>query len=276
MSNGKIKVEKGSVMETLLLPLYGRKLAMDLYPENFHDTECQKLFESVEFETPEMPKVKAKIAAIMAATRQLDLVLTGKEYLKDHPKAVCCNLGCGLDTSFSQLDNQTNRGVNIDFPETIDVRNKLLGQREREINLACNLLDFSWMDKIDYKEEEGGYFFASGVFYYFKREDVKKLFVEMARRFKGSKLVFDATNAKGLKSMAKAWLEPAQMKEVGVYFSLEDEKELLNWSKDFSSVVHKGYLEGYRPLDKRYGWLLNTLFRMLDKRRLCQVIEITF
>lgn len=41
-------IKKGTVQETLLIPLYGRKLAMDMYPGNFHDMDCQKIFEQVE------------------------------------------------------------------------------------------------------------------------------------------------------------------------------------------------------------------------------------
>ena len=40
----KIKIEKGTVQETLLIPLYGRKYAMDLYPDIFMDHDCQTLF----------------------------------------------------------------------------------------------------------------------------------------------------------------------------------------------------------------------------------------
>lgn len=36
----KIKIEKGTVQETLLIPLYGRKYAMDLYPDLFMDHDC--------------------------------------------------------------------------------------------------------------------------------------------------------------------------------------------------------------------------------------------
>ena len=50
---------------------------------------------------------------------------------------------------------------------------------------------------------------------------------------------------------------------------------VVNWY-DFLSVVRKGYMTGYRKLDKRYGFLVNTLFRIVDKTRMCQVIEITF
>ena len=49
----KIKIEAGTVQETLLIPLYGRKRAMDQYPENFRDRDCQALFEQVEFTEPD-------------------------------------------------------------------------------------------------------------------------------------------------------------------------------------------------------------------------------
>ena len=44
----KYKIEKGSVQETLLIPLYGRKMAMDLYPDLFADTDCQRLFDRID------------------------------------------------------------------------------------------------------------------------------------------------------------------------------------------------------------------------------------
>lgn len=37
----KIKIEPGTVQETLLIPLYGRKQAMDRYPDIFMDHDCQ-------------------------------------------------------------------------------------------------------------------------------------------------------------------------------------------------------------------------------------------
>lgn len=44
---GKKKIEKGSVQETLLLPLYGRKRAMEMYPGNFNDLDCQRIYNEV-------------------------------------------------------------------------------------------------------------------------------------------------------------------------------------------------------------------------------------
>ena len=66
------------------------------------------------------------------------------------------------------------------------------------------------------------------------------------------------------------------MENVGLYFSVNDEADLATWSKDFRSVTRKGYMTGYRPLDKRYGFLAITIFKFGDRSRMCQIIEIEF
>ena len=272
----KYRIEKGSVQETLLIPLYGRKLAMDLYPDLFSDHDCQQLLGSIEFDAPSMTGLKAKIGAVMAATRQYDMAEVCRRYLAEHPRACVVNLGCGLDTTFSQVDNGLAKGYHVDFPDVIAAREQLLGTKERQYSIAGDLNDHSWFDKIDFKAEDGAVFFASGVFYYMKTEDVRRLFCAMAERFPGGKLVFDATNAKGLKNMLKTWLKPAEMEKVGLYFSVDDVKELVKWSRHFRTVTKNGYMTGYRPLDKRYGFLANTIFRFGDRSGMCQIIEIDF
>ena len=120
----KYKIEKGSVLETLLIPLYGRKMAMDLYPDLFADKECRTLLERIDFDAPPMSGIKARIGALMAATRQYDMAKGCLTYLKKHPNACVVNLGCGLDTTFYQVDNGTAKGYNLDFPDVIQARNE--------------------------------------------------------------------------------------------------------------------------------------------------------
>ena len=272
----KYKIQKDSVQETLIIPLYGRKQAMDMYPDLFDDTDCQILLDNIEYGFKKTNMIKSKIGAIMAAIRKYDMVSVCNEYLKDHPKACVVNLGCGLDSVFCQVDNGTAKGYNLDFYDVIEMRNELLPLKNREINLAVDLMDFSWFKKINYRLEDGIVFIASGVFYYFKQEDVKRLLSAMADYFKGGKIAFDATNYIGLKSMAKTWLEPSKMKNINVYFSIEDKEEIKNWNFGFLDVSCKGYLTGYRSLDKRFGFFTNLLFKYLDNSKRCQIIEITF
>ncbi len=273
---GKYVINRGSVQETLILPLYGKKFAHELYPDLFPSKESARIISKIDYHPIKMSKLKTKVGAIMAGTRQFDLATVCKEYISRYPSASVVNMGCGLDTTFYQIDNGIVTCYNIDFEDVITIRKDLIPPKEREQNIACDIMDYSWFDSIDYKKENGVVFFGSGLFYYFKKKDVKDLLINMAGRFPGGKIVFDATNAKGIKKMAKTWLSPAQMSEVGLYFSLEDKKEIEEWSDKFASVVQKSYMSGYRPLQKRYGIIVNAIFRYADRKNMGQIIEIEF
>lgn len=276
MLDKNYKIQKDTVQETLIIPLYARKLAMDMYPDLFNDKECQMLFDQIDYRFKASAKSKQRIGALMAATRQYNMASVCREYLNDHPNACVVNIGCGLDTTFRQIDNGTAKGYNIDFPDVIDVRNELLPVQKRETNIASDLMDFTWFDQIEYSEKEGIVFFASGVFYYLKKENVKKLLSAMANYFKGGRIAFDATNASGLKKLVKTWIDPSVMKNIGAYFSVDGITEFHDWSDNFAQVIQKGYMTGYRPLDSRYGIIANCIFKFVDQTQRCQMIEITF
>ena len=235
----KYHIEKNTVQETLVIPLFGRLVCSEQYPELFSDPEAKRICDSLDYDFAEKRKKMESAAglfgALEVAQRQYDLRCEVEMYLNDHPKAAVVNLGCGLDDTFSKVDNDECKGYNIDLPDVIKVRNDLLPAGERETNLACDLNDYSWMDRID--ASGGAVFFAAGVFYYFRTEDVKKLFQAMAERFPGGVLVFDSCNERGAKLMRKTWLKEAGITDVDAYFSLEEESELAHWSEDRKSVV---------------------------------------
>jgi O-methyltransferase involved in polyketide biosynthesis len=115
-----------------------------------------------------MESAAGLFGALEVAQRRYDLRCEVVSYLREHPEAAVVNLGCGLDDTFSKVDNGQCRGYNIDLPDVIGVRNELLPAGVRERNLACDLNDFSWMEEI--QASHGAVFFAAGVFYYFKTE----------------------------------------------------------------------------------------------------------
>ena len=172
----KYHIEKNTVQETLVIPLFGRLVCSERFPELFSDPEAKRICDSLDYDFAEKRKKMESAAglfgALEVAQRQYDLRCEVEMYLKGHPKAAVVNLGCGLDDTFSKVDNGECSGYNIDLPDVIKVRNDLLPAGERETNLACDLNDYSWMDGID--ASGGAVFFAAGVFYYFKTEDVKK------------------------------------------------------------------------------------------------------
>ena len=274
----KYHIEKNTVQETLIIPLFGRLVCSERFPELFSDPEAKRICDSLDYDFAEKRKKMESPAglfgALEVAQRQYDLRCEVEAYLKDHPQAAVVNLGCGLDDTFSKVDNGRCRGYNFDLPDVIRVRNELLPAGEREQNLACDLNDHAWMDSID--ASNGAVFFAAGVFYYFRTEDVKKLFAAMAGHFPGAVLAFDSCNERGAKLMRKTWLKEAGITDVSAFFSLEDETELQDWSNRFASVTARSYMRGYRDIYKDVGLFHKLMIRFCDSLVNMKIVKIEF
>ena len=274
----KYHIEKNSIQETLVIPLFGRLVCSERFPQLFSDPEARRICDSLDYDFADKRKKMESPAglfgALEVAQRQYDLRCEVEAYLKDHPKAAVVNLGCGLDDTFRKCDNGLCRGYNIDLPDVIEVRNELLPAGEREQNLACDLNDYSWMKQID--ASDGAVFFAAGVFYYFKTEDIRRLFSAMAAHFPGAVLVFDSCNERGSKLMRKTWLKEAGITDVGAFFSIEDETEMREWSDHFSSVTAKSYMRGYRDIYHNVGAFHRLMIRFCDTLVKMKIVKISF
>lgn len=226
----KYHIEKNTVQETLVIPLYARKKAAENFPNLYEDKTAAKIIDQIDYDFSSVEKTSGKtmyrFGFLEVAMRQNDLATEVKDYLKLHPKAAVVNLGCGLDDLGRKCDNGECKIYNLDFDSVIAVRNQLLPAGEREENIACDLNDASWFEKID--SNGGVVFFASGVFYYFLKEQVKTLVCKMAERFHSGRMVFDGANKTAVKMIAKTWLKTAKIKDVSAYFAVSKAKKRTN------------------------------------------------
>ncbi len=275
----KHKIEKNSVQETLVIPLYALKICSELYPNIYKDETAINLINNLDYDFSEQEKKSQSLferfGALEVATRQNDLEWEVRDYLKTNPNAAVVNLGCGLDNTGRRCDNGSCKIYNLDFPDVIAVRNELLPAMEREQNIPCNLNDTSWFRQID--SSSGVVFFASGVFYYFLSEEVKALVRNMAKAFSGGVLVFDAANKTAVKMISKTWLKNAKIKDVGAYFAVSDAKsELSKWDSSIQ-VSSRGYLLGYNDLkDHSISSFFRLLAKVGDRMMKMQIVKIKF
>lgn len=268
----KVKIAPGSVQETLMLPLFGRKVCAERFPKLYQDPYAAKLCTAVDYDFSSMA-AKAEsafwqFAALEAAVRELDMVAEIKDYLALHPQAAVVNLGCGLNMTGRMADNGQAQRFNLDFPNVIATRNELAPAEEREVNLACDLNDDSWMAAIP--AENGAIFYAAGVFHYFKCEEVRRLARQLAERFPNGRLVFDSVGPLGLKALAKGNITGINAKK---NFCLASAAELEGWSPKIQasrqSYMH-GYVDlkeaGLRPLHRFLARLCDWPFKMFINR----------
>ena len=275
----KHKIEKNTVQETLIIPLFARKVCSELYPNLYRDETAIRLIDEIDYDFSEAKKksnsLMQRFGALEVAMRQNDLAWEVRDYLKSHPTAAVVNLGCGLDSTGRACDNGSCKIYNLDFPDVIAVRNALLPAGEREENIPCNLNDTAWFSRID--ASGGAVFFASGVFYYFLTEQVKALAQAMAGAFPGGVLVFDAANGTAVKMIAKTWLKSAKIKDVGAYFAVSNApKEIGAWDSRLK-VTSRSYMLGYNDLrDPSVSGFFRFLARVGDRGMKMQIVKIGF
>ena len=275
----KHKIEKNTVQETLIIPLFARKVCSELYPDLYRDETVVRLIDQLDYDFSEAKKnsrsLTQRFGSLEVAMRQYDLAFEVRDYLKNHPNAAVVNLGCGLDSTGKACDNGSCKIYNLDFPDVITVRNELLPVGEREENIPCDLNDTAWFSKID--ATGGAIFFASGVFYYFLTEQVKVLVQSMADAFPGGVLVFDAANRTAVKMIAKTWLKSAKIQDVGAYFAVSDApKEIGPWDSRLQ-VSSRGYMLGYKDLkDPSVSGFFRFLAKVGDGMMKMQIVKIGF
>ncbi len=245
----KIAIEKGSVQETLIIPLYGRKLCAEVFPQLYTDPSAARICERLDYDFSELDKQAQstfwRFGALEAAMRQLDMQWEIRDYLVTHPRAAVVNMGCGLDQTGRACDNGSCRIYNVDMPDIIAAREELSPAGEREVNIASDLNGFGWMDEVD--GSEGAIFFAAGVFYYFTEVQARALLNELAMRFPGSRVVFDTVGKLG-KRLMRSTFKSFGMENYDECLYVEDVEALRGWVPG-AMVSARGYMLGYYPMD---------------------------
>ena len=168
-----------------------------------------------------------------------------QDFLARHPDAVVVHIGCGLDTRFERVDNGQVEWYDLDLPEVIELRRKLIGGEGKRYHLlACSVLDCMWLEAMSVHRQRPFLFLAEGVLMYFDKTEVKSLVLTMKEHFPGAELVFDAY------SPFLRWSHNLRVarKRIGapLHWALKHSQDLEKWRNA------SGTGAGIRLLDERF------------------------
>jgi len=223
----KTKVSLGSVQKTLLLPLWGRAKESTKANPLLIDTTAVNLMDKIDYDFSTMEENLDEISQLGWIVRCIHIDRTLKQFLEKHPNATVVNVGCGLDTTFERVDNGAFRWYDLDLPDVIDLRRMLIPENERRKYITSSAFDTRWFDEITV--EDNTLFIAAGVLYYFDEAQIKRLFLEMADRFPGSEIIFDASSPFGVKMANRMVIKTSGM----------DEKSFLQWGLKSAHQIEK-------------------------------------
>jgi O-methyltransferase involved in polyketide biosynthesis len=184
----------GGVAETLLITLYIRAEETQRPDALLKDEKAVALVAQMGPAVSRIKRIRMdeedKVALIL---RNLEFDRYARSFLADNPHAVVVHIGCGLDARFERVDNGRVEWYDLDLPEVIALRRKLIGgEGARYHLLACSVFDSAWTNKVIVHRRRPFLFLAEGVFMYFEEAQVRSLVLMLRERFPGAELVFDA------------------------------------------------------------------------------------
>ena len=210
--NQLIDFEKGSVEESLFIPLIVKANETTRKDSLFTDTKAKEIIENINQDFSRFEGGNITYHGILVRTTVIDNITTN--FLKRNPEGVIINLGAGLDTRINRIDTGKSMWYDIDFPEVIELRKKFFKESERAKFISKSLLDLTWVNDLDINKNSPVLIIAEGLLMYFSQDELKTLFEMLIEKFQNAEMCFDVIHkffvGKGVSSKFKWGIEKAQ------------------------------------------------------------------
>ncbi|TFF92258.1 MAG: class I SAM-dependent methyltransferase [Promethearchaeota archaeon] len=252
-------ITEGSIQETMLGPLWARATYSKLYPDLLNDQKAIQIIENVNYDFSEIRDFLGEWRAVGLMIRARRFDEATQEYIKNHPYATVINIGAGLDTTFSRIDNEMIKMYNIDLPEVITYREELIEHNERNQNIGSSVFEKEWMDQIEYTKDKGIFFIAGGFLYYFEENKVSNFIDRLAEKYPNGEIIFDTVSSLAAKIVNKR----AKKAESDLRFGMtidDPHEQIPKWSDKIE--IKECFVLGDRVSSSK-SWKLKT--RIMNK-----------
>ena len=248
----KIGIKKGTVEETLLLPLWGRAVETGKENPRLIDRDAIEIISQLDYDFTAMEKTQSMSQhGWIARALHIDRMVLG--FIRKHPEGTVVNIGCGLDTTFNRVDNGRMTFYELDLPDVIALRKNFIEDTNRHKSIASSFLDTKWFSKVAIRD--GLLCVAGGVLYYASEKETKTFFIALADHFKTCELYFDSLSPMAIKMAKKAVLKKGGMgMSMDGGWGLKPAKSLEKWDKRIKVLsaipMYKGMKQGLPLLTK--------------------------
>ncbi len=200
------RITLSGVPETMLQTVYARARE-SAGRGTIHDPKAEEIIRRLDYDFSLADKDTAMRSGVIARTIVLDRLVS--EWVAQHPGAVVVNIACGLDTRCCRMRGYTH-WYNLDLPETVAVRERLLPERGTISQIAMSAMD-DWGGKI---AEQGTPVLVviEGLTMYLSEADVKQIFSVIAGRFGTATVFVETMSPMAVKRLRESSIEGSHAK----------------------------------------------------------------
>lgn len=240
------------VSETLLMTLYARARESQRPDAMIKDDKAVEMINRIACDFSRLRMHRHDEIAVIMRMRKFDRHV--REFLVRNPNAAIIHIGCGLDTRFERVDNGCVEWFDLDMPDVIELRRKLINSESNRYHIfATSVFDDGWLEEVSRYKPRPFMFLAEGVFPYFEEAQVKSLFLKLRDHFPCSELVCDAHTPFVI------WADNLQLAFASVkarlHWRLKRGKDVESWGQGICLLDDWNYFEDDEPRLKAYRWV---------------------
>lgn len=188
------------------------------------------------------------------------------DYIAKHRGCTLINLGAGFDTRYWRLKEKNCTYIELDLPDMVEIKKKILGKKLDYEMVGCSVLDESWIDHVTENGNLNFLLIAEGLFMYLDKPDVKNLFGTFSKRFKDSQIVLEVVTEKYTRGLWKKIVEHKMRRALGLEagssynFGIKKATELETYGKTIKVIKEWSFVDDpdTRPRIYRYMGISRT------------------
>lgn len=213
-----------AIANTVFVPLLARIHISRKFPDLFYD---RKALELEKYLPRHAEKGSFEYTDLASAARYIIMDEMVADFIKRNSPCHVISLGAGLESAYFRLTERPGTGralfYEVDLPEVIDARRKVYGENPGEKLISGDMFAMEWAGEIENRTLPT-VLIVSGVFQYFREEDILKLIAGLTEIFPGQELIFDATSTKGLK-FTNWFIKRTGNKNALMTFGIDDSRQ---------------------------------------------------
>lgn len=244
----KEKIKLSGVPETMLQTIYARAKESG-GRGTIHDTKAEEIVGKLDYDFTLAEKDTAMHSGVIARTIVLDRLT--KAWLSAHPGAVVVNIACGLDTRCYRMPGYAH-WYNLDLPETMAVREKLLPESGTVSQIAMSAME-DWGSEIS-EQNVQVLIVIEGLTMYLNAKDVQQIFAVISSRFPQATIFVETMNPAMVRHFKEKSIDASNAK---FNWGIKNGKALAELLPDFCFVEEHSLTEGmaafapvYKLLDR--------------------------
>ncbi|KAI0844628.1 putative polyketide synthase protein [Daldinia vernicosa] len=189
-TGNKLKITFTGPQETLIGPLVARATDARSAHPILNDTDSIRVMDQIDHDFDKFGIYKTQ--ATIYALRALCLDRWTTEFLSSNPQATVVHLACGLDDRLRrvQADLTKVRWIDLDLPDVVELRNKLIPYPEGDYRLiAADATEKAWLEQIPV--DRPAIIICQGLAMFLEEESGKRMIRQIIDHFKSGQLIID-------------------------------------------------------------------------------------